>query len=153
MNPLKFKKAKLITEDECTDGLIIFYKEEISRIPKKTFVPLNEMVFYTDSWHEIDQSIIKCRENGTLDFMAERGFIPPFIDTHLFEKNSGLVINFTQPSQRYQGGSVYVNVFDILDFFHNIDMTKEEKTEIIKLLIQTDPPKTIKNKILSCSFL
>jgi hypothetical protein len=90
--------AKNVYEKENIKGYCTDY------IPDQLFVALNsEPVFYSNNYSEIDKILYNYDKNV---ISSDENYI----SRSYLEKDSGLFVNFFQPSKHFQGDPVYVTV-------------------------------------------
>jgi hypothetical protein len=111
---LSLKKAELTVGKKIVPGVLLIVKksddekEDIEGyctdyIPDQLFVGLNSKpVFYSNNYNAIDEML--------WDFKKIRSENEDYISRSFLEKESGLSVNFYQPSQHYDGDPVYVTV-------------------------------------------
>lgn len=114
---LSIKKAKMTMGEEIISGVLLVVskkpeeKEDIEGlctdyIPDQLFVALNSNpVFYSNNYSVVDK--ILCEYDPSVESSNHN-----YISRSYLEKDSGLFVNFFQPSLHYQGDPVYVTVTD-----------------------------------------
>ena len=112
---LSLKKAELMVDGKMVKGVLVlvaknaYEKEDIKGyctdyIPDQLFVALNsDPVFYTNNSSEVE--IMLCDYDNTV-----ASFYDDYISRSYLEKDSGLFVNFFQPSEHFDGDPVYVTV-------------------------------------------
>jgi hypothetical protein len=109
------KKAELNVDGNITEGVLLLVeksadeKEDIEGyctdyIPDQLFVALDsDPSFYSNNYTEVDEMM------GSYD-QNVRSVYDDYISRSYLEKDSGLYVNFFQPSQHFDGDPVYVTV-------------------------------------------
>ena len=118
---LELKKASLVTNSPIfmrsifVQGVLLIVKkyddekEDIGEcvtdyIPDEIFVGLDSKpIFYTNNYHVVGEMLCEYDPNVL-------SFDDDYISRSYHEKESGLFVNFFQPSEHYQGDPVYVTV-------------------------------------------
>jgi sulfur transfer complex TusBCD TusB component (DsrH family) len=112
---LSLKNAELTVDGRCVKGVLVlvsknaYEKEDITEfctdyIPDQLFVALNsDPVFYSNNYSEVDK-MLHDYDNTVLSSDED------YISRSYLEKDSGLFVNFFQPSEHFDGDPVYVTV-------------------------------------------
>ena len=158
MNPITFQKATITTDNETTEGVLVIANDpaitsldefSIVKIPKKIFVPTNDIVFYTNDDVYLNDIIFeKCKFSDMLELLSLVNLEVPFIDYYFFDEISGFIINFYQPDQKYQGRPVYIQLIEPIEWINHWDIEDTKKNQWITAMINKNPPEIIKNKLL-----
>lgn len=111
---LSLKKASLKVDEKVVDGVLLIVekhddeKENIEHyvtdyVPDEIFVGLDSNpVFYTNNYSVVDEML--------WNYNPIRSEYDDYISRSFKEKESGLFVNFFQPSEHYDGDPVYVTV-------------------------------------------
>ncbi len=128
---LSLKKAELMVDGKCVKGVLVlvaknaYEKEDIEDfctdyVPDQLFVALDSAPFFYSNQYEIVDEMLYDYDNTVKSFDED------YINRSYLEKDSGLFVNFFQPTEHFDGDPVYVTVTTTPSFVRSDGNENEE---------------------------